>query len=360
MRHGTPTSARLFFVLVFFFFLSFPALLDHSYLYVPAQRSRAAAVELSEQWLMTAARLNHIVRECNILLWKDWNATRACWRTRRLTVTSEPPGVSFSRPSLHLAAPPVCKPVWTGLTWCFLLLFALWCQTERRVLIVQMLHRAFCDTDKCQRSVSYWMYLQLATCSFVFSIYVAVQRARGGGSPPPGNLPPCVCMEGQEETVACTFKLNLLCPVSLLFFNTSLRPFEESHMTPSFNLSSKEFLARQHFSLCLSSKTGHGQTVVLWSLYLAKSKYLTTAENYRSISIIICDSSLKSSAFIKPKWSGAVYPSIFWNKRIETIRFSDSSQLNLLVTAKPGWKCSSEMPNCILWFQTFFFFFHLL
>lgn len=62
----------------------------------------------------------------------------------------------------------------------------------------------------------------------------------------PGNLPPCVCMEGQkEETVTCTFKLNLLFLVSLFFLT---HPFildscEESHMMPSFNLSSKEFLA---------------------------------------------------------------------------------------------------------------------
>lgn len=128
MKRNTPTLARLF----FFFFC---ALLDHSYLYVPAQRSRAAAVELSEQWLMTAARLNHIVRECNILLSSQPVLKHyACLLKDSATCSQIKTARSlflFEITSFH-GAP--C--LWTGITSCSVHFFALWCQTERRVLIL--------------------------------------------------------------------------------------------------------------------------------------------------------------------------------------------------------------------------------
>lgn len=84
---------------------------------------------------------------------------------------------------------------------------------------------------------------------------------------PPGNLPPCVCMEGQkEETVTCTFKLNLLFVVSLFFFNSSLHPGLVWGIThdAKFQFIIKRIFSTLAVSLYLSSNTGHGQTVVLW------------------------------------------------------------------------------------------------
>lgn len=69
----TPTLARLF------FFALWTAVIYRSR-FVGALRP--TDVELSEQWWMAPARLNHIVRECNILLLScSRNPSPACWRS---------------------------------------------------------------------------------------------------------------------------------------------------------------------------------------------------------------------------------------------------------------------------------------
>lgn len=122
MRHNTSTSARLFFF----------ALLDRSYLYVPVQRSCAAAVELCEQWLMTVARLNHIVRKCNILLLskrlvKHYTCLLKDSTTYIQIRTATSPSVSFSRSLFSFDGSPGLSAHGSWLTLVLCTLFGSFC-----------------------------------------------------------------------------------------------------------------------------------------------------------------------------------------------------------------------------------------
>lgn len=82
-RHSHFSSVVVFFLFLFLFFTLWTAVIYTSGF---IRAVRRAVVELSEQWLMAAAGLNHIVREWNILLLRGFtgNTSLACWRSPQI------------------------------------------------------------------------------------------------------------------------------------------------------------------------------------------------------------------------------------------------------------------------------------